>query len=46
VECAIGKVTMAAVSRELPFYGAVCAALLIVTYFPGPSLGLPRVLGY
>jgi len=24
----------------------MCAALLIVTYFPGLSLWLPRVLGY
>jgi tripartite ATP-independent transporter DctM subunit len=47
VGCAIGKVTMEEVSRELwPFYGAMCAALLIVTYFPGLSLWLPHVLGY
>src|ERR1041385_7177789 len=47
VGCAIGKVTMEEVSRELwPFYGAMCTALLIVTYFPGLSLGLPRSLGY
>ena len=47
VGCAIGKVTMEEVSRELwPFYGAMCVALLIVTYFPGLSLWLPRVLGY
>src|SRR3989441_10884407 len=47
VGCAIGKVTMEEVSRELwPFYGAMCAALLIVTYLPGLSLWLPRVLGY
>src|SRR5438105_3012121 len=47
VGCAIGKVTMEEVSRELwPFYGAMCTALLIVTYFPGLSLWLPRVLGY
>jgi tripartite ATP-independent transporter DctM subunit len=47
VGCAIGKVTMEEVSRELwPFYSAMCAALLIVTYFPGLSLWLPRVLGY
>ncbi len=47
VGCAIGKVTMEEVSRELwPFYGAMCAALLIVTYFPGLSLWLPRALGY
>jgi tripartite ATP-independent transporter DctM subunit len=47
VGCAIGKVTMEEVSRELwPFYGAMCTALLIVTYFPGLSLWLPRTLGY
>jgi tripartite ATP-independent transporter DctM subunit len=47
VGCAIGKVTMEEVSKELwPFYGAMCTALLIVTYFPGLSLWLPRVLGY
>jgi tripartite ATP-independent transporter DctM subunit len=47
VGCAIGKVTMEEVSRELwPFYGAMCVALLIVTYFPGLSLWLPRALGY
>jgi tripartite ATP-independent transporter DctM subunit len=47
VGCAIGKVTMEEVSRELwPFYGAMCTALLVVTYFPGLSLWLPRALGY
>src|SRR5215831_18381398 len=47
VGCAIGKVTIEEVSRELwPFYGAMCAALLIVTYFPALSLWLPRTLGY
>jgi tripartite ATP-independent transporter DctM subunit len=47
VGCAIGKVTMEEVSRELwPFYGAMCVALLIVTYVPALSLWLPRTLGY
>jgi tripartite ATP-independent transporter DctM subunit len=47
VGCAIGKVTMEEVSRELwPFYGAMCVALLIITYVPAISLWLPRVLGY
>jgi tripartite ATP-independent transporter DctM subunit len=47
VGCAIGKCTMEEVSKELwPFYGAMCAALLIVTYVPALSLWLPRVLGY
>jgi len=47
VGCAIGKCTMEEVSRELwPFYGAMCVALLIVTYVPALSLWLPRTLGY
>jgi tripartite ATP-independent transporter DctM subunit len=42
VGCAIGKVTMEEVSRELwPFYGAMCFALLLVTYIPAISLWLP-----
>ena len=44
VGCAIGKVTIEEVSRELwPFYVAMCAALLIVTYVPGLSLWLPHL---
>jgi hypothetical protein len=40
VGCAIGKVTMEEVSRELwPFYGAMCSALLIVTYVPALRSG-------
>ena len=43
--CAIGKVTMEEVSRELwPFYGAMCVALLIVTYLPELSLWLPGLM--
>ena len=42
VGCAIGKVTMEQVSKELwPFYGAMCFALLLVTYIPAISLWLP-----
>jgi tripartite ATP-independent transporter DctM subunit len=42
VGCAIGKVTMEQVSKELwPFYGAMCMALLLVTYIPAISLWLP-----
>jgi tripartite ATP-independent transporter DctM subunit len=42
VGCAIGKVTMEEVSKELwPFYGAMCLALLLVTYIPALSLWLP-----
>ena len=45
VGCAIGKVTIEEVSRELwPFYGAMCGALLLVTYFPALSLWLPHLL--
>ena len=42
VGCAIGKVSMEEVSKELwPFYGAMCLALLLVTYVPAISLWLP-----
>jgi tripartite ATP-independent transporter DctM subunit len=46
VGCAIGKVTMEQVTKELwPFYGAMCFALLLVTYIPAISLWLPgRIL--
>jgi tripartite ATP-independent transporter DctM subunit len=45
VGCAIGKVTMEQVSKELwPFYGAMCFALLLVTYIPAISLWLPGLL--
>ena len=45
VGCAIGKVSMEEVSKELwPFYGAMCFALLLVTYVPAISLWLPGVL--
>jgi tripartite ATP-independent transporter DctM subunit len=47
VGCAIGKVTMEEVSRELwPFYGAMCLALLLVTYVPAISLWLPSFLKF
>ena len=45
VGCAVGKVTMEQVSKELwPFYGAMCLALLLVTYIPAISLWLPGVM--
>ena len=45
VGCAVGKVTMEQVSKELwPFYGAMCMALLFVTYVPALSLWLPGLL--
>ena len=44
VGCAIGRVTMEQVSKELwPFYGAMCLALLLVTYIPALSLWLPAL---
>jgi tripartite ATP-independent transporter DctM subunit len=45
VGCAIGKVTMEQVSKELwPFYAAMCIALAIITYIPQFSLFLPSLL--
>jgi tripartite ATP-independent transporter DctM subunit len=45
VGCAIGKVTMEAVSRSiLVFYVPMLIVLLLVTYLPELSLWLPRVL--
>jgi tripartite ATP-independent transporter DctM subunit len=45
VGCAIGKVSIEEVSRELwPFYAAMIAALLIVTYVPAVTLWLPSLL--
>jgi tripartite ATP-independent transporter DctM subunit len=47
VGCALGRVTMEEVSRELwPFYAAMCLALLLVTYIPALSLWLPSLLKY
>ena len=43
VGCAIGKVTIEQVSKELwPFYGAMCVALLIITYVPWLSTLAPE----
>jgi len=45
VGCAIGGVSVAHVMRTiLPFYGALVAALFLVTYVPGFSLALPTWL--
>jgi tripartite ATP-independent transporter DctM subunit len=45
VGCAIGGVSVAHVMRTiLPFYGALVAALFLVTYVPGFSLALPSWL--
>lgn len=47
VGCAIGKVTMEAVSRSiLIFYIPMLIVLALVTYIPALTLWLPRVLGY
>ena len=46
VGCAVGKVTIEQVSKELwPFYGAMCIALMLVTYVPAISLWLPGLMG-
>jgi tripartite ATP-independent transporter DctM subunit len=47
VGCAIGGISVGQVMRTiLPFYGALTAALLAVTYVPAFSLWLPRLSGY
>ena len=48
VGCAIGGISVGAVMRTiLPFYAALIAALMFVTYVPAFSLWLPRFLmGY
>ena len=43
VGCAIGGISITTVMRTImPFYGALIAALLLVTYVPAFSLALPR----
>jgi tripartite ATP-independent transporter DctM subunit len=45
VGCAIGKCSIEEVSKELwPFYGAMCFALMLVTYVPAISLWLPGMI--
>jgi TRAP-type C4-dicarboxylate transport system permease large subunit len=45
VGCAVGKVSIEQVTKELwPFYGAMCIALLLVTYVPAISLWLPGLM--
>jgi len=45
VGCAVGKVTMEQVVKELwPFYTAMCIALLMVTYIPAISMWLPNLV--
>ena len=44
VGCAIGEVSVGTVMRTIwPFYGALIAALMLVTYVPAFSLWLPRM---
>ena len=46
VGCAIGGVSVGHVMRTIwPFYGALIACLLAVTYVPAFSMWLPRLLG-
>jgi len=46
IGCAIGGISVGDVMKTiLPFYGALIAALLLVTYVPGFSLWLPHLLG-
>ncbi len=45
VGCAIGGVSVGEVMKTIwPFYSALIAALMLVTYVPGFSLWLPRLL--
>ncbi len=45
VGCAVGKVSIEAVVREIwPFYAVMFAVLMLVTYIPAISLWLPRLL--
>jgi tripartite ATP-independent transporter DctM subunit len=45
VGCAVGKVTMEQVMRNIwPFYAVLFAVLMLVTYVPSVSLWLPRLL--
>lgn len=48
VGCAIGGISVGQVMKSIwPFYGALIAALMLVTYVPAFSLALPRILmGY
>src|SRR5208282_5341138 len=45
VGCAVGKVTMEQVMREIwPFYGVMFLVLMLATYIPSISLWLPHLL--
>jgi tripartite ATP-independent transporter DctM subunit len=44
VGCAIGEISIGAVMKTIwPFYGALIAALMLVTYVPAFSMWLPRL---
>ena len=44
--CGVGRAKIGGVSRAMiPFYVAMIAALLVITYWPALSLWLPRALG-
>jgi tripartite ATP-independent transporter DctM subunit len=46
VGCAIGGVSVGHVMRTIwPFYGALTACLMVVTYVPAFSMWLPRLVG-
>ena len=42
IGCGVGKTTIAKVTKTmLPFFGAMIAALMVITYIPSVSLWLP-----
>ena len=46
IGCGVGKTTIAKVTRTmLPFFGAMVAALLVITYWAPLAMWLPRFLG-
>lgn len=46
IGCGVGKTTIAKVTRTmLPFFGAMVAALLVITYWAPLAMWLPRLLG-
>jgi tripartite ATP-independent transporter DctM subunit len=47
VGCSVGKTTIARVAPEaIPFFIAMVVAMMLITYIPGLSLWLPRLLGF
>jgi tripartite ATP-independent transporter DctM subunit len=47
VGCAVGKVTMEQVMRQIwPFYGVMFAVLMLVTYIPSLSLWMVRLVAH